>query len=156
MATSVSAEIGQVLGHRCSCEVQITEAVLDCQSDDQDFVIFSGILFAPISTASDQLLSLLEDWVSGGPDITIAHLNSVNPNCALTDSVSGCFTLSSNQTASQPTTSDSPSSTQQVATKTSEEGLSVSLLAGVAAGCFILGILSALVAVLMYYIFKRQ
>ena len=153
MVVSVTEEVQKALRNLCSCDAQIKEPAFHCQSNDQDFVVFQALLFAPFPTTSDQLLSLLQDWVISQPNIYVtSQFGSINPGCLPTDSVSDCATLSS----TEPSTSPSSNSTREgFKTDSSGEGFSLSALAGTAVGCFVLGILSGLIAVPMY-ILRRQ
>ena len=144
MVVSVTGEVQKALRNLCSCDAQIKEPAFRCQSNDQDFVIFQALLFAPFPTTSSQLLSLLQDWVISQPNIYVtSQFGSINPDCLPTDSVSDCATLSSTDSFGFKTDS-------------SGEGFSLSALAGAAVGCFVLGILSGLIAVLIYTILRRQ
>ena len=152
--SSVSDQIHQILSNGCSCEVQMRETQFDCLSPDHDFVLFRGLLFAPVSTTSAALLSLLEDWVSSGPhQLTIVNTNSVSSVCRpgeiYADSPA-CVEFSNTHSQSTPTV------TGGLETQESSEDFPVAVMAGVAIGSFLVGTMSGFVVALICYLLRQR
>ena len=178
----MSDQIRQILSNGCSCEVQMRETQFDCLSPDHDFVLFRGLLFAPVSTTSAALLSLLEDWVSSGPhQLTIVSTNPVSSVCRpgemYADSPACVEFINTTTTATSPTNSVSSdcrpgemyteslgcvatTTTTTMANKLESQGsgedLPVAVLGGVAVGSFLVGILSCTVLIFIYHLARRQ
>ena len=173
----MSDQIHQILSNGCSCEVQMRETVFDCLSPHHDFVLFRGLLFAPVSTTSAALLSLLEDWVSSGPhQLTIVSTNSVSSVCRPGEMYADspeCVEFNITTTTLTPRqdshltttalTSPSTTSTPTVVTVTggletqeSSEDFPVALMAGVAIGSFLVGTMSGFVVALICYLLRQR
>ena len=152
---SVAEKIRTVLSSSCNCEVQIRDAQFDCVATDQDFVIFRGLLFAPMTISSAELLSLLEEWVSSGANCTLPSTNPISSDCKPAEIYSEspeCVRLTNNPTTASTTAANRPI----VADEGSEGSLPVALLAGAVTGSFLVGVLTASVVVLACYLLKRR
>ena len=156
-----TTELEGVVSELCACDVQIHKSEFDCQMDDQDFVLFRGQLFAPVTFSAEYLLLLLEDWVQNGATLTFTESNTVNSDCKPAEMFaqsSECVT--STERPIVDTTSESavmPSSGGIMDDGTADENMpSVAVLAGVAAGCFIVGVIFSIVAALSCYILKGR
>ena len=144
--TSSTSKIKQILQDNCTCDVQIKKAEFHCPDYSYDFVIFKAQLFAPVTTTSSDLLSLLENWVKTGSTIEFSQTYAVDSNCAPSVDVaqsSDCITPTINNEAVISQGSD-------------KDGVSTELLAGVAVGCVFVGIMTTLIAFLMCNIVKKR
>ncbi|CAI8019177.1 hypothetical protein GBAR_LOCUS11545, partial [Geodia barretti] len=146
--SSVVLHVQQILSNSCNCDALIGEAEFDCLAHDENFVIFRGVLFAPATTTSASLFSQLEDWVASGPQITIASTNTVSSNC-MPDEMYGESTEC--VAASVTSTGNGPLVTQE---QGGDHGVGV--LAGVAVGCFVVGVLSCWVLLFTFHLVRRR
>ena len=123
----------------CSCAVQIQMPLFDCRNENQDFATFRGQLFAPTTNSADDLLALLDNWVTSGNAMTIL---SVNSNC-------------------RPSTlyaDDAACVTSEAVTVMDDrsQDTSVGIVASVAVSCLVVGVMIALVSVLSCYLLKKR
>ena len=133
----ITGEIEQALYAICDCDVQVQMPQLFCCDQNQNFAIFRGQLFAPLTISGQDLLALLEDWVTSGNKMTIFSINSnCRPSTIYADDAA-CVTTGDNGT----TTSDD---------------VSVGIVTGVAVGCFVVGVTITLITVLSCYLLKKR
>jgi hypothetical protein len=147
--SSVVLHVQQILSNSCNCDALIGEAEFDCLAHDEHFVIFRGVLFAPVTTTSASLFSQLEDWVASGPQITIAAgTNTVSSKCMPDEMYAEsteCVATSVTSTENRP-----------LATREQGGDYGVGVLAGAAVGSFVVGVLSCWVLIFTFHLVRRR
>jgi hypothetical protein len=145
----VVSQLEQALGSLCFCDAQIGNTEFHCQADNWDFVIIRGLIFSPVANTSDDLLSLMEKWVTSGPTLTIAQYSSISTDCRPQEMYSqspGCVL----------TDTSTPSTEPLAMNQESVEKLPVAALVGVGAGAFFVGVLLTSVVFLVCYMIRKQ
>lgn len=154
--SDITSQIEEVLHDHCSCEPQIQKSEFLCQNEDHDFVIFHGQLFSSASnlaedTSSEELLSVLNEWITKGSTITIGNENSIN-------SLTNCK-------PSQDVADDSPCIMPEETTDNANVGgvqaqssvdTPLGVLVGLAVGCFTAGVMTTVVGTLAVYIVRKR
>ena len=132
----ITGEIEQALYAICGCDIQVQMPQLFCRDPNQNFAIFRGQLFAPLTISGQDLLALLEDWVISGNTMTIFSINS---NC-------------------RPSTlyaDDAACVMSEAIGATTSDDVSVGIVTSVAVGCFVVGVMITLITVLSCYLLKK-
>ena len=131
---------------RCNCSTVVQRAEFLCLDHDQDFVIFRGQLFAPLTTSAEDLLSILDDWVVEGPTVRITDTD-INSNCRPSEPFQDtCVQPAETTVFTFPmTTTPRPSCPTQISSATEPSYK----LPVIAVGCLFFGALLALVVVLL-------
>ena len=133
----ITGEIEQALYATCDCDVQIQMPQLFCRDQNQNFAIFRGQLFAPLNISGQDLLALLEDWVTRGNTMTVFSINSnCRPSTLYADDAA-CVT------------------SVDIGTTTSDD-VSVGIVISAAVGCFVVGVIITLITVLSCYLLKKR
>ena len=119
-----------------------------CYTEEQEFAIFRGQLFSPLTTTSAALLVTLEDWAASGPSVGFTNSRNINSDCQPSANVDDltCVMMGEGSTIASSVAASSDESND----------MSTTVLAGVAAGSLIVGVLFTVVGILMCYIIKKR
>lgn len=151
--TDITSQIEQMLNAYCNCESHIQKSEFHCQSEVHDSVIFRGQLFSPAdnvaeSTSAEMLLSVLDQLITKGSSIDIENEKPINSNCKPSQN------FADDPACTMPTTTTTKG-VGAVQMQSLEE-TPIGILAGLAVGCFIVGVMATVVGALTVYILRKQ